>query len=144
MMLRSTIALLAAGTLALGTLHCGGESPGSGGATSSTGASGGAAPAGSGGGMAADPCSPAPAKAPAAPSSLVAESVTSYEVTLTWAPSLDPAVKRYRVLRGAAQVGLVDAPRFAHRPVVPGETYVYTVTALGADGAESLPTSESA
>jgi hypothetical protein len=137
MMIRSTALLVAAATLTLGILHCGGESPGDTGATSSTGASGG-----SGGGIATDPCSPAPAKAPAAPSSLGAESVTSYEVTLTWAPSPDPAVKRYRVLRGAAQVGLVAKPRFAHRPVVPGETYVYTVTALGADGAESLPTSE--
>src|SRR6185437_3774043 len=96
---------------------------------------------GSGGEMPVDPCSPAPSKAPAAPSSLALESLSSYEVTLDWAASPDPAVKRYRVLRGAAQVGLVDKPRFAHRPVVPGETYSYTVTALAGDGAESAATS---
>jgi hypothetical protein len=141
MFTRSTLLLLTAGTLAFSLLHCGGESPADTGGASSTGASGGAAATGSGGGSPQDPCSLSPSKPPAAPSALAVESASSYEVTLTWAPSPDPAVKRYRVLRGAAQVGIVDKPRFAHRPVVPGDVYAYTVTALAEDGAESAATS---
>ncbi|NMO21457.1 hypothetical protein HPC49_31140 [Pyxidicoccus fallax] len=66
-------------------------------------------------------------------------SVSSFEVSLTWAPSPTASVKRYRVLRGPAQVGQVIRSSFAHRPVVPGETYTYTVTALNDEGGESLP-----
>jgi Bacterial Ig-like domain (group 2) len=141
MITRSTLLLLTTGTLAFSLLHCGGESPESAGGASSTGASGGAVPTGSGGGSPQDPCSASPSKPPAAPSALAVESASSYEVKLTWAPSPDPAVKHYRVLRGAAQVGLVDKLSFAHRPVVPGEVYAYTVTALAGDGAESAATS---
>jgi hypothetical protein len=138
---RSTLLFFSAGTLAFSLLHCGGESSEATGGASSTGSSGGTASTGSAGGAPLDPCSPTSSTPPAAPSSLAVESSSSYEVTLTWAPSPDAAVKRYRVLRGAAQVGLVDKPRFAHRPVVPGETYEYTVTALAEDGAESPATS---
>jgi Big-like domain-containing protein len=143
MITRSTLAFFTTGTLALCALHCGGESPGTPGGGGSTSSSAGDATStgGSGGSTPVDPCAAAPLKAPAAPSALAVESVSSYEVTLTWTPSPDPAVKHYRVLRGAAQVGLVDKPHFAHRPVVPGEVYSYTITALGGEGGESAPTS---
>ncbi|NPD22557.1 fibronectin type III domain-containing protein [Corallococcus exiguus] len=83
-------------------------------------------------------CGEQPAR-PAPPTNLAAASVSSFEVALTWEPSPDALVKRYRVLRGPALVGQVLRPSFAHRPVVPGETYTYTVTALTDGGGESLP-----
>ncbi|MCP3143801.1 Ig-like domain-containing protein [Pyxidicoccus xibeiensis] len=84
-------------------------------------------------------CGPGPAR-PASPTKLAAAGVSSFEVSLTWEPSTEVSVKRYRVLLGAAQVGLVNGPSFTHRPVVPGETYTYTVTALTDAGGESPAT----
>ncbi len=76
---------------------------------------------------------------PSAPT-LTASNVTSYEVTLTWQGPAEAT--QYRVMRGAAQVALVTAPTFTHRPAVPGEIWTYRVTALKDDGAESAPSNE--
>jgi hypothetical protein len=143
MLLRPLIQILAVTVLLLGSAGCSGST------SKGTGADDGGVVVGTDAGTDAGAdagsndagviaCGPRPAR-PAPPTNLAVASVTSFEVSLTWAPPSDAAVKRYRVLRGPAQVGQVLRASFAHRPVVPGETYTYTVTALTDEGGESLP-----
>ncbi|MFP2929410.1 Ig-like domain-containing protein [Pyxidicoccus sp. 3LG] len=135
MFLRPIVWTLAVSLLILGSAGCSGTATGADDGGVVTGADAGA-DAGFDAGVVA--CGPRPTR-PASPTNLAAASISSFEVSLTWEPSPDASVKRYRVLLGAAQVGQVLRPSFAHRPVVPGETYTYTVTALTDEGGESLP-----
>ena len=131
MFFHPVVRTLAISVLVLGSAGCTGTV---------TGADGGGAEAGADAGVDAGVGSCGGKRArPASPTKLAAASVSSFEVSLTWEPSPDASVKRYRVLLGPAQVGQVHRPSFAHRPVVPGETYTYTVTALTDEGDESLP-----
>ncbi|WP_375758982.1 Ig-like domain-containing protein [Corallococcus exercitus] len=134
----SLVRSLVLGVLILGSAGCSGGSTSSndGGVVAEADA-GTDAGADAGADAGSSACAPRPAL-PAAPTQLVAASVSPFEVSLTWAPSTTASVKRYRVLLGAGQVGQVERPAFAHRPVVPGETYTYTVTALTDEGGESL------
>jgi hypothetical protein len=131
MLIHPLVRTLAVGVLILCSAGCTGTA---------TGVDGGGADAGADAGFDAgvSSCGERPAR-PASPTKLAAASVSSFEVSLTWEPSPDASVKRYRVLRGPAQVGQVIRSSFSHRPVVPGETYTYTVTALTDEGGERLP-----
>jgi chitodextrinase len=72
---------------------------------------------------------------PTAPGTPVATSVTSSQVSLSWAPSSDDVgVLRYDILRDGALLDTASGTSFTDTTVAPGTTYTYTVRAYDAAG----------
>ncbi|MFH1631642.1 MAG: fibronectin type III domain-containing protein [bacterium] len=80
---------------------------------------------------------------PTNPTGLSAESVGSESVSLIWEPSTDNiAISGYRVYRDGALAGITQIPSFVDLGVIPGETFVFTVTAVDPSGNESGPSNQ--
>ena len=70
--------------------------------------------------------------APTVPQSLVATTVSSTQVNLTWSPSTDSGgsgLAGYRVFRGGVQVATTAATSYSNTGLMPNTAYTYTVRA---------------
>ncbi len=76
---------------------------------------------------------------PSIPAGLRAESVSETRVDLSWNPSVDPesGVGRYRVFRNDVFIASTSSTSHSDVTCVPGETYLYRVSAVNGAGTES-------
>ena len=76
--------------------------------------------------------------APSVPQGLTAVSITVYEVEFAWEPSTDNVgVSGYRIYRGGTYLGNTPDTAYTDNSVLPGNDYVYKVSAFDDAGNES-------
>jgi hypothetical protein len=91
-----------------------------------------------------DPCVSAPTNpgsaGPTVPSGLTTSGATSTTISLSWAPSTDPAgVAGYNIYRNGVQVGASTLPTFTDSGLVGATSYLYAVSAYDSEGNTSQP-----